>query len=152
MRAQSLILFNLLFYLSSTCSSPLPPRLNHPDLHDWIQPYQSGNLLFAFNLSNDTRLVPSIGNGYLATVFESDTLFISGIYNGNVTEARPSHRARIPGFASMVCKPPTRPVGLVGDGSKPVRDRFRDPSCLEPVSNQSWTRLVSVARVQTETG
>lgn len=85
-------------------STPVPR--DNPYLRDWIEPYDAANLLFAVNLSNDTRLVPSIGNGYLATVFESDTLFISGVYNGNATEDRPSHRARIPGITSVVWQHP----------------------------------------------
>lgn len=40
-------------------------------------------------------LMASVGNGYIATNVYSDTIYVSGIFNGRGTTA-PSHRARIP--------------------------------------------------------
>lgn len=40
-------------------------------------------------------LMASVGNGYIATVVYSDTVYLSGLFNGRGTTA-PSHRARIP--------------------------------------------------------
>ena len=54
-------------------------------------------------LSNDPRLNPSVGNGYLATTVYSDTVYVSGIYNGRSTET-PSHRARIPSASAIVLR------------------------------------------------
>ena len=54
-------------------------------------------------LSWDPRLNPSVGNGYLATTVYSDTVYVSGIFNGRGTKT-PSHRARIPSTASIVVR------------------------------------------------
>jgi trehalose/maltose hydrolase-like predicted phosphorylase len=40
-------------------------------------------------------LMASVGNGYIATVIYSDTIYLSGLFNGRGKTA-PSHRARIP--------------------------------------------------------
>ena len=52
-------------------------------------------------LPYDARLMASIGNGYLATAVYSDTVYVSGVFNGHGTST-PSHRARIPSTASIV--------------------------------------------------
>lgn len=54
-------------------------------------------------LSWDPRLNPSVGNGYLATTVYSDTVYVSGIFNGRGTET-PSHRARIPSTSAIVIR------------------------------------------------
>mmetsp|Transcript_6734 Transcript_6734/g.16902 ORF Transcript_6734/g.16902 Transcript_6734/m.16902 type:complete len:720 (-) Transcript_6734:341-2500(-) len=43
---------------------------------------------------------PSIGNGFAATVIDSDALFVSGLFNGEGRKT-PSHRARIPSPLSL---------------------------------------------------
>lgn len=54
-------------------------------------------------LSWDPRLNPSVGNGYLATTVCSDTVYVSGIFNGRGTKT-PSHRARIPSTAAIIVR------------------------------------------------
>lgn len=54
-------------------------------------------------LSWDPRLNPSVGNGYLATTVYSDTVYVSGIFNGRGTKT-PSQRARIPSTAAIVVR------------------------------------------------
>lgn len=54
-------------------------------------------------LSWDPRLNPSVGNGYLATTVYSDTVYVSGIFNGRGTRT-PSHRARIPSTSAIVIR------------------------------------------------
>ena len=39
----------------------------------------------------DTRLLPAVGNGHLATNVYSDALFVNGLFNGVTGD---SHRAR----------------------------------------------------------
>ena len=55
------------------------------------------------SLSWDPRLNPSVGNGYLATTVYSDTVYVSGIFNGRGTKT-PSHRARIPSTAAIIVR------------------------------------------------
>jgi len=54
-------------------------------------------------LSWDPRLNPSVGNGYLATTVYSDTVYVSGIFNGRGAKT-PSHRARIPSTAAIIVR------------------------------------------------
>jgi hypothetical protein len=44
-------------------------------------------------LPSDELEMPSVGNGQLATVIYTDTVYMNGLYNGELGE---SHRARIP--------------------------------------------------------
>ena len=46
----------------------------------------------------DPRFWPTVGNGHVATVVYSDTVFMNGLYNGNGTE---SMRARIPAMTAV---------------------------------------------------
>ncbi|XP_060072815.1 protein-glucosylgalactosylhydroxylysine glucosidase-like [Ylistrum balloti] len=46
----------------------------------------------------DAKAMPSIGNGHVATVVHSDTLYVDGLYNGQNST---SHRARIRSTASI---------------------------------------------------
>ncbi|XP_060072814.1 protein-glucosylgalactosylhydroxylysine glucosidase-like [Ylistrum balloti] len=46
----------------------------------------------------DAKAMPSIGNGHVATVVHSDTLYVDGVYNGKNST---SHRARIRSTASI---------------------------------------------------
>ncbi|KAK2141514.1 hypothetical protein LSH36_1090g00111 [Paralvinella palmiformis] len=52
-----------------------------------------GWLLQSEQLPSDTRLIPGIGNGHVATQVYSDTIYISNVYNGYTNS---THRARIP--------------------------------------------------------
>lgn len=49
----------------------------------------------------------SVGNGHVATVVMSDTIFMNGLYNG---ERGDSHRARIPSRINIRVKAPPSPV------------------------------------------
>jgi len=44
-------------------------------------------------LPEDEKHMASVGNGHLATIVYSETVFMNGLYNG---EQGDSHRARIP--------------------------------------------------------
>ena len=44
------------------------------------------------------NLYPEIGNGHVATVVQTNTIFMNGLYNGASTD---SHRARIPSTANI---------------------------------------------------
>merc|ERR1719282_258282 len=62
----------------------------------------AGHLLFSSSLSGD--LMPEVGNGHLATVVQSDTIYAAGLYNSDAhgTSGESSHRARIPNFRVWV--------------------------------------------------
>ena len=51
-----------------------------------------------FSLPSEQCCLPTVGNGYLATVVYSDTIYVNGIYNGRGGN---SHRARIPSTAAI---------------------------------------------------
>lgn len=80
-------------------ASPSPPGDSIPS--DWLADYSRADLLYGdpATFTNST-LMPSLGNGYMASFVGSDALFVAGLYNGEATSA-PSHRARIPSFANI---------------------------------------------------
>jgi hypothetical protein len=51
-------------------------------------------------LPNDSFALPAITNGYVGTVAFSESVYLSGVYNGAGT-LNPSHRARIPAFINF---------------------------------------------------
>lgn len=59
----------------------------------------SSTVFTSDTLPTDERLMATIGNGFLATSVFSDSVFVSGVYNGRRRE--PSHRARVPSTASI---------------------------------------------------
>lgn len=59
----------------------------------------SSTVFTSNTLPEDERLMATVGNGYLATRIYSDSVFVSGVYNGRRRE--PSHRARIPSTVAI---------------------------------------------------
>jgi hypothetical protein len=75
-------------------SSPPSPPSNLPS--DWVESYLQADLLFAPSDSSvNPSQLPEIGNGFLATQLMTESIWVSGLFNGYLTET-PSHRARIP--------------------------------------------------------
>lgn len=56
-------------------------------------------LFNSFSRTFDENLRPSIGNGHLATVVHSNSVYMNGLYNGNGTD---SSRARIPAMTALL--------------------------------------------------
>ena len=59
----------------------------------------SSTVFTSHTLPTDKRLMATIGNGFLATSAFSDSVFVSGVYNGR--RRKPSHRGRIPSTAAI---------------------------------------------------
>eukprot|EP00767_Chilomastix_cuspidata_P001131 gnl/Chilomastix_cuspidata/1349.p1 GENE.gnl/Chilomastix_cuspidata/1349~~gnl/Chilomastix_cuspidata/1349.p1 ORF type:complete len:728 (-),score=286.12 gnl/Chilomastix_cuspidata/1349:1071-3254(-) len=62
------------------------------------------NVFFADYEPENEELLPSLGNGFIATRMGSDTLYVAGIFNGRSCETEnggPSHRARVPFATNM---------------------------------------------------
>jgi trehalose/maltose hydrolase-like predicted phosphorylase len=59
--------------------------------------------------------LPSLGNGFLATVVGSDALYAANVFNGDAVGANPSHRARI-----------ASPINFVIQGAAKVTDAALD--------------------------
>jgi hypothetical protein len=77
---------------------PSPATLCPDDMpEDWKQPCHSGDLFYT---AETTGLMPTIGNGYVATFAKSDTIYAGGLFNGDAMGASGpvSHRAKIPAF------------------------------------------------------
>lgn len=62
---------------------------------DWAAAQARGDLLYSASV--DGALLPEIGNGFIATLVGSDTIYAAGVFNG-AAQSAPSHRARIPPF------------------------------------------------------
>ncbi|XP_071956538.1 protein-glucosylgalactosylhydroxylysine glucosidase-like isoform X2 [Antedon mediterranea] len=56
---------------------------------------------------SNSKQQPSVGNGYLATVIYSNTVYVNGLYNGKGTS---SHRARVPSTAAITASLQESPV------------------------------------------
>lgn len=54
--------------------------------------------LIYFSLPNDSKLLPTMGNGHIGFTAFSDDVYMNGLYNGH---AGLSHRARIPNFVNI---------------------------------------------------
>jgi hypothetical protein len=79
---------------TNLCVGPAPsPPGQIP--HDLREAYERADLLYASNEA-EVRYRPEIGNGFVATVVGSDTLFAAGVFNGKAQAKDPSHRAAIP--------------------------------------------------------
>jgi trehalose/maltose hydrolase-like predicted phosphorylase len=78
----------LLTFLTVAWSAEKTPPL------DWREKILRGEMLWASS-EPEQNIMTSVGNGYVATVVGSDTVYVAGVYNGLHTRD-PSHRARIP--------------------------------------------------------
>ncbi|KAH9490327.1 hypothetical protein Btru_034974 [Bulinus truncatus] len=65
-------------------------------------------VLTSSELPSNKNYIPEVGNGHIATVVQSDAIFMNGLYNGASTT---SHRARIPSPAGYDIAS-TTPPGL----------------------------------------
>lgn len=78
---------------------------------DWLERCLQGNLLYG-HVEPDPDFVPEVGNGFVATVVNSDTIYSAGFFNGDaLNKCKPppsmwcgamSHRARIPAYRVSV--------------------------------------------------
>ena len=63
---------------------------------EWKTASAAGDLVYAKSLPKDVRFAPSVGNGYLSANPFTDTLYLSGLFNGFAGGVTTTHRARIP--------------------------------------------------------
>lgn len=82
---------------------PPPPPQNGPLCPDgmpgdWRQPCLSGDLFYSADPSG--VLMPTIGNGHLATFVQSGVIYAAGLFDGDSVGAtgKVSHRATIPAY------------------------------------------------------
>lgn len=75
--------------VAPTAAAPSPPP-------EWVPRIAGYNLLWTPNdAAINPNNMPEIGNGFVATQVSSDSLYLSGIFNGYLTST-PSHIARVP--------------------------------------------------------
>ena len=73
-----------------------PPAPPVPPPASWAPRIAAGDMLYAGeDASVPPSQLPMLGNGLLATQVMSDSIWLSGVFNGYLTQA-PSHRARVP--------------------------------------------------------
>ncbi|MDR3549281.1 MAG: hypothetical protein P4M11_13635 [Candidatus Pacebacteria bacterium] len=71
---------------------------------DWQAKIDSNDWLYSPTQESGVHS-PAVGNGYMATVVFSDSIFLAGVYNGNMTsQDHPSHRARVPSTVNITVK------------------------------------------------
>jgi len=71
---------------------------------DWVPRCRSADIAYSGSLHDNPNLMPEVGNGFVATVVSSDTIFAAGVFNGDAIAKRAaaSARARIPSFDTTV--------------------------------------------------
>ena len=69
---------------------------------DWLPRCLAGQLAYSPTLSGG--LMPEVGNGHVATVVQSDTIYAAGVFNGDALAkfSHSTYRARIPAFVVEV--------------------------------------------------
>jgi hypothetical protein len=90
----------------SFCGQPPPPPAPTPKPEpcpasipkDWQAACESANLFFSPDQSGG--LAPEVGNGYIATVVQTTTIFAAGLFNGPASGT--SKRARIAPYSAVV--------------------------------------------------
>ena len=93
----------LLLALASTAATEtlIPP--------EWTAAVARGDMLIhtaGGGAPLDARLRPSIGNGFLATLGGSASVYLAGVYNLSPSGAAEPFRARLPGLAAMTVSLP----------------------------------------------
>mmetsp|Transcript_18795 Transcript_18795/g.59106 ORF Transcript_18795/g.59106 Transcript_18795/m.59106 type:complete len:802 (-) Transcript_18795:411-2816(-) len=83
-----------------------PARLC-PEAHmppEWHERCLHGNLLYGRTGDVNSRLLPEVGNGYLARKVKSPAIFAAGLYNGDDkgSDGPSSYRARLPPYNAWV--------------------------------------------------
>ena len=68
-------------------------HVGRPFYNDWIFVCFNCSGIYCSELPANSLLMPTVGNGHLATVVFRDRIFMNGLYNG---EGNKSHRAAIP--------------------------------------------------------
>ena len=114
---------------------------------DWVAEIAAVDMLYA---PSEPSVLPVIGNGFLATTIASDSVYVSGLYNGYLTTG-PSHGARVP--APLAVRAP----GTVSDVALQLREAtyyrrsFIDPAPGVPCfANTSVSCTNSASRVYVE--
>ena len=92
----------LMFTQTLCCLGPSTAVVPPPNLpNEWLVDYLNADLLFSpTDSSVNPSTLPEIGNGFLATQLMTESIWVSGLFNGYLTET-PSHRARIPATNSI---------------------------------------------------
>ncbi|KAK9823243.1 hypothetical protein WJX72_001319 [[Myrmecia] bisecta] len=81
---------------------------------------------------------PPVGNGYLATVVGSDTVYVAGVYNGRAAQQDTStHRARIPAMAAFSING-LEPIELSLDLQRAVVKQHSRLADYDVSAVQSW--------------
>lgn len=111
-----------LFCLSTIAMRPSPKKSTETLLYTKKLPSEDFSSV-SITGNRAGNMMPTIGNGYVASVLYSDTVYVSGLYNGkaypkfypiypiNITQH--THRARLPSTCSLAFEV----FGIQGDSS-----------------------------------
>jgi len=118
------------------CSTPAPapsPDVLCPDEAipaEWLSSCLAGDLLYSASATEG--LWPEVGNGFVATVVQSGTIYAAGLFNGPDTDN--TQRARIPGIDVA---PPNR--GAISDQFRGGRGLALDSAVFTQISAATST-------------
>jgi len=109
LKGSKLVYLSLLLALLNIQLLIVSARINGNIPNDWIERSSQGNLIYVDKEPLDKNYLPSISNGYLGTVLDSDNIFVGGVYVGEFIVFEKligfhSKRARIPATQKIVPK------------------------------------------------
>ena len=135
--------YSLLFGATAASAFSTSPKAVAAPPPSWQPRITASDMLWSpSDTSISSNNMPMIGNGFVATQVMSDTLFISGVFNGYLTKD-PSHRAVVPAALGAIAVP--APTGAVSaDAALDIREAtYYRRSYLEPTANCASDSAVS---------
>ena len=114
-----------------------PPAPPAPPPPEWAARIAAADMLYApEDVSVDPSQMPMIGNGFSATQVSSDSIWVSGVFNGFLTSA-PSHRARVPATNAVLAPGTPGPAAIDLRAATYLRRSWIDPSPPGSCTNAS---------------
>ena len=120
---------------------PLPRSFCPPGISaDWKPRCDSAQLAYSPVLAGPAAgLMPEVGNGHVASVVGSDTIFAAGLFNGDAVgaQAASTYRARVPAYRVAPAMPTTGGGGYVETGERAMdfeRAAFVRRSTFQPAA------------------
>lgn len=112
----------------------------------WQPAIAALDMLYA---SAEPAVLPVVGNGFMATTIASDALYVSGLFNGYLTEA-PSHLARVPAPLAVSAPGTVCDVALQLREATYYRRSYIDPTGAPCLPNATASCTNAATRVFVE--
>ena len=85
MLCSKLLYWQLMFLLLHGALSMSQQDRDFCGFKDWTHNRPHGDVIVSESEPSNPDMMPYVGNGYLATTIGSDTVYVSGVYNGEAS-------------------------------------------------------------------